>query len=353
MPVLLMSFSSPTVLALFLLFHSCPLFPFRYLQVFPSLSSPRLSSPGSLLTPVLSSFTYFHLCLAYLSPPRLSPSSPTWQTDPTAQTGKEASNRRQARTFPVEGLQSPLPGPAEELEEPFIALFARSPPDIFTQSYKTTTTFSLPVSTRIACCPQSWRAVSRWRQKGASLLEKAGVCWCWRLRVSDQNLSQAPGELDGWLALSQSEISMTEPSQSEHGRVGALGGGPGRVRIRPLQLGGQRLGPGLARAEQVHGLQGPGALGAGRRCPSTPANFPTGLGLNRYWCLPWTHLDSGLFSLETLCLWLGTEWGRCLDDDSMRAAVLLSVNLRWVEASLPPCLLHLGRLCLRKKSRQQ
>ena len=100
-------------------------------------------------------------CLAYLSPPRLSLSSPTWQTDPAAQTGKEASNRRQARTFPVEGLQSPLPGPAEELEERFMALFARSPPSIFTQSYKTTTTFSLSVSTRIACCPQSRRAVSR------------------------------------------------------------------------------------------------------------------------------------------------------------------------------------------------
>ena len=81
-PVLLMSFSSPTVLALFLLFHSCPLFPFRYLQVFPSLSLTRLSSPGSLLTPVLSSFTYFHLasptyhlldCHSHLLPGRLTP----------------------------------------------------------------------------------------------------------------------------------------------------------------------------------------------------------------------------------------------------------------------------------------
>lgn len=75
MAVLLMSFSSPTVLATFLLFHRCPPFPFRYLQNISltfTVQAVLLKVPSN----VSSVVTYLPSpCLAYLSPPILSLSS--------------------------------------------------------------------------------------------------------------------------------------------------------------------------------------------------------------------------------------------------------------------------------------
>lgn len=112
----------------------------------------RLSSSRSLLTSVLSSLTYLHLasptyhllyCHSHLP-------APHWPHCPDRKGRVESLS---SPNIPGWGLQSPLPGSAEELEERFTALFSRFPPSIFTQSYKTTTTFSVSVSTRIAVLP--------------------------------------------------------------------------------------------------------------------------------------------------------------------------------------------------------
>lgn len=128
---------------------------------------PRLSSPRSLLTSVLSSLTYLHLasftyhllyCHSHLP-------FPHWPHCPDRKGSVESLP---SPNIPGRGLQSPLPGSVEEFEERFIALFSRFLPSIFTQSYKTTTTFSLSVSTRIACCSQS-REISHRRKEGKVL----------------------------------------------------------------------------------------------------------------------------------------------------------------------------------------
>lgn len=51
--------------------------------------------------------------------------------------------------------------------------------------------------------------------------------WDASVRASVNNLGRAPGEGEGWLALSQSQLLTTGPSQSEYGMLGA-------VRTRPL-----------------------------------------------------------------------------------------------------------------------
>nr|XP_020759791.1 uncharacterized protein LOC110144244 [Odocoileus virginianus texanus] len=189
MPVLLMSFSSPTVLATFLLFHSFPLFPFRYLQNI----SLTFSAQAVLPTSVLSSLTCLHLasptyhllyCHSHLPVPH-------WPHCPD-------------RKGSAESLSSPnLPrrGSAEELEERFIALFSRLPPSIFTRSYKTTTPFSLSVSTRIACCLQSRGEISQRRKEEKAL---ANSCWCLPWTHLD------PGRISLWrlcaYAWGQSEV---------------------------------------------------------------------------------------------------------------------------------------------------
>ena len=109
MPVLLMSFSSPTVLATLLLFHLCPPFPFRYLQNISLTFSAQAVLP-KVPSNVSSVVTYLPSPrLVYLSPPILSLSSTCPTLAPLAQTGKEASNRSQARTFPGEGCRAHFP----------------------------------------------------------------------------------------------------------------------------------------------------------------------------------------------------------------------------------------------------
>ena len=156
MPVLLMSFSSPTVLATFLLFHSCPLFPFRYLQSISLTFSAQAVLP-KVPSNVSSVVTYLPSpCLAYLSPPILSLSS----TCPTLAPLPRPERKRRIALKPEPSPASR--GPWRTLHR---ALFTVSP-SIFTRSCKTTTTFSLSVSTRIACCLQSRGEISQRRKDG-------------------------------------------------------------------------------------------------------------------------------------------------------------------------------------------
>lgn len=68
-------------------------------------------------------------------------------------------------------------------------------------------------------------------------------------------------------------------------------------------------------------VKGPGTFRSGGRCSPTPANFSTGFGFNRCWCLLCMHSDAGRISGDFVPM-IGDR-GRCLDN-STRPAVLLS-----------------------------
>ena len=163
-----MSFSSPTVLATFLLFHSCPLFPFRYLQNISLTLSAQAVLP-KVPSNVSSVVTYLPSpCLAYLSPPILSLSSTCPILAPLPRPERKRRIALKPEPSPARAAEptSRLSGgPWRTLHR---AIFTVSP-SIFTRSCKTTTTFSLSVSTRIACCLQSRGEISQRRKEGKVL----------------------------------------------------------------------------------------------------------------------------------------------------------------------------------------
>lgn len=176
MAVLLMSFSSPTVLATFLLFHRCPPFPFRYLQNISltfSVQAVLLKVPSN----VSSVVTYLPSpCLAYLSPPILSLSStcPTLAPLPRPERkGRIALKSEHSRVRAAEPTSRLSGGAWRTLHRAIFTVspfhfhpILQNPPPLLASPWAPESLFS-----------QSTGEISQRRRKGAPLLENVDVCW--------------------------------------------------------------------------------------------------------------------------------------------------------------------------------
>lgn len=165
-------------------------------KYFPPLSVPRLSSPRFLLPSVLLSLTFhfvsptYHLLdchfISYLA-----------QTGATTGTGKEASNRDLAWTFPGEGVRAHSPSQRRSLRNASSRSLLSFPLPFSPDPIKPPPLLASPWASELPLASVSRRGLPAKAEKCFLTWEYKCIPLLWRLRISDQNLSRAPGELVG------------------------------------------------------------------------------------------------------------------------------------------------------------